>query len=205
MSAHPPVHPPVQAEQLQIVVYPDPVLLRPARPVGTVNDEVRAVAERMIRLMYEAQGIGLAAPQVGLPWRMFVADVPAPRAEEPERGGGRATTEWAGLPIATDGPVVYINPRLSGPKGVPEVLEEGCLSLPEIRGEVLRPPAVTITATDLSGREFTVTGAGLMARCWQHEVDHLDGVLILSRMSQRSRLRSRALVRDLERANERTR
>jgi peptide deformylase len=190
---------------LRIVVYPAQVLLQPAQAVGLVSDEVRSVASRMIELMYEAQGIGLAAPQVGLPWRMFVADVPAPREEEQETTRDRfAVDQHPTLPASTTGPVVYINPRLSAPKGAPVAVEEGCLSLPDIRGEVLRPPVVTITATDLDGRAFAQTASGLLARCWQHEVDHLDGVLILSRMTQRSRLKNRAPIRDLERSAERT-
>ncbi|MBX3384971.1 MAG: peptide deformylase [Phycisphaeraceae bacterium] len=196
---------PIQADELRIVTYPARVLLQRAQAVGLVNAEVRSVAGRMIELMYEAQGIGLAAPQVGLPWRMFVADVPAPRDDEPDSTRKRLTSETdPALPFSTQGPVVYVNPRLDAPKGVPEAVEEGCLSLPDIRGEVLRPPIVTITATDLEGREFTQTGSGLLARCWQHEVDHLDGVLILSRMTQRSRLKNRAPIRDLERGAERS-
>ncbi len=146
----------------------------------------------MISLMQEAEGIGLAAPQVGLPWRMFVAHVP--ESPEDERSVG------SDPPTATPAPVVYINPVLSLPEGIVEPYDEGCLSLPNISGEVLRPPRITISATDLEGRPFTSRGAGLLARCWQHEIDHLDGVLILDRMSQLSRLRARRAIRELERS-----
>jgi peptide deformylase len=142
----------------------------------------------MLRIMVESEGIGLAAPQVGLSWRLFVVDVP-----ENERR--KAEGE---LPTATRGPVVYINPVLTL-RGPVEPAEEGCLSLPDIRGEVLRPPVVTITALDLEGKPFTQTATGLLARCWQHENDHLDGVLIIDRMTPPSRLRNRAMVRALER------
>lgn len=183
----------VDASRLTIVHYPDPALRRVAKPIPQVNAEVRQVAERMIDLMHQAEGIGLAAPQVGLPWRLFVADVPP----DEERSAS------ASPPTATDGPVVYINPVLSNPGEGIEPYEEGCLSLPDIRGEVFRPPAVTITALDLDGRVFTHSAAGLLARCWQHEMDHLDGVLIIDRMSQSSRMKVRALVRDLERHSDR--
>jgi peptide deformylase len=179
---------PVDPSTLHIVEYPDPILRRKAREVTEPLAEVRRVAERMIELMREAEGIGLAAPQVGLPWRLFVVHVPP--------GENRSAEDSP--PTATAGPVVYINPVLSAPVGAPEPYEEGCLSLPEVTGEVLRPPQITVSAMDLEGRPFTRTAAGLLARCWQHETDHLDGVLIIDRMTQLSRLKSRINVRKLE-------
>src|SRR5262249_40010952 len=142
----------------------------------------------MIELMQEADGIGLAAPQVGLAWRIFVCHVPPNETRSAE----------ADPAMATPSPRVYINPLLSAPSGAPEPFVEGCLSLPGVSGEVLGPPVVTIAATDLEGRPLKQTGAGLLARCWQHEVDHLDGVLIIDRMTQMSRLKNRAAIRDLE-------
>src|SRR5690606_2454747 len=103
-------------------------------------------------------------------------------------------------PTANDRLEVYINPVIeAGGGGPPEADEEGCLSLPDIRGDVLRPPQVTIIATDIEGARFTRTGAGLLARCWQHELDHLDGVLIIDKMTQMGRLKNRAALRTLER------
>lgn len=183
---------PVDPESLLIVHYPAEVLRRRAQPVPTVTDEVRRVAARMIALMHEAEGVGLAAPQVGLPWRMFVAHVP----EDAEEGRSASATPAS----ATIAPQVYINPVLSEPEGIVEPYDEGCLSLPNISGEVLRPPRVSITALGLDGKPFTSRAEGLLARCWQHEVDHLDGVLILDRMSQVSRMKARRAVKDLERA-----
>ena len=100
---------------------------------------------------------------------------------------------------ATDGPRVYINPVLSEPLGAPVAAEEGCLSLPEIRGDVLRSEGITISALDVEGQPFTQRAAGLLARCWQHEFDHLNGVLIIDRMLQMSRLKNRSAIRALER------
>lgn len=179
----------VDPSTLGIVDFPDPVLRRKASPVASVTDEVRAVAARMIELMFEAEGIGLAAPQVGLSWRMFVAHVPATE--------GRSTKDDP--PSATAKPTVYINPVLSAPLGELLPYEEGCLSLPDIRGDVRRPEHITISALDLDGKPFSSTSVGLLARCWQHEVDHLDGVLIIDRMTQLSRLKNRSAVRQLER------
>lgn len=175
---------------LRIVHYPDAILRRKASPVPEITSEVRAVAARMIELMRKAEGVGLAAPQVGLSWRLFVAEVP-------ETENRSATADPAS---ATNGPRVYVNPVLSKPEGAPEPYSEGCLSLPDIHGDVLRPPVIWIQATDLEGKPFTQRGGGLLARCWQHEVDHLDGVLIIDRMTQMSRLKNRSSLRELERA-----
>jgi peptide deformylase len=181
---------PIDVANLYVVHYPAPILRKKAVPVPAVTDEVRAVALRMIQLMHEEEGIGLAAPQVGLSWRMFVAYVPADEGRSAE----------ADPPSATPKPQVYINPVISASEGAPVAYTEGCLSLPDIRGDVLRPPVVTITAMDLEGKTVTQRASGLLARCWQHEVDHLDGVLIIDRMNQISRLKNKSAIRDLERA-----
>lgn len=172
---------------LRLRHYPDPVLREVAQPVD-VTDEVRSVAERMIEIMRASDGVGLAAPQVGLAWRLFVCDVP-------ENDGRSASAD---PPTATDGPVVYVNPVLSRPAGGVEPYEEGCLSLPGIRGDVLRPPQISITALGLDGARFTSRGGGLLARCWQHEMDHLDGVLIIDKMLAVFRLKNRDAIRELE-------
>ena len=95
--------------------------------------------------------------------------------------------------------MVCINPVLSALVGALEAMEEGCLSLPDIRGRVSRPPQITLTYTDLDGRQHSRAGGGLLARCWQHEMDHLEGVLILDKMPQMDRLKVRKAVRALER------
>ncbi len=184
---------PIDPANLRVINYPDPALRTKARPIEAVTDEVRGVARRMIDLMREHDGIGLAAPQVGLSWRLFVIDVPrgAP-GDEPQSPDTDPMT-------ATHGPTVYINPVITDPVGAVELFEEGCLSLPDIRGDVIRPPAVTVTATDLDGRKFSQRTCGLLARCVQHEFDHLDGVLILDRMTQMSRMKIRSALKDLER------
>ncbi len=178
----------VSPQELQILHYPASVLRRRAEAVGPVTDEVRAVASRMIELMFQAEGIGLAAPQIGLPWRLFVAHVP----ESDDRPLGAEPM------LATPDPLVFINPSLSAPSRDLVPFEEGCLSLPEITGEVRRPNEITISATGIDGVPFVLRGAGLLARCWQHEFDHLEGVLIIDRMTPPSRLRNRNAVRDLE-------
>ncbi|TVQ60663.1 MAG: peptide deformylase [Phycisphaerales bacterium] len=175
-------------QDLHIVHYPAEVLRAKAEPIAEVTDEVRQVATRMIELMREAEGIGLAAPQVGLAWRLFVADVP-PDPDAPRH------------PLTgTAGPIVCINPELTfPPRAGTEAMDEGCLSLPSLTGEVLRPPTVRMRALDAKGEAYEIEAGGLLARCIQHETDHLDGVLILDKFTMRSRLKNRSAIRDLER------
>ncbi len=169
---------PLDPAKLQIVHYPASVLRRKARPVPAVTAEVRAVAMRMLELMHLAPGVGLAAPQVGLDWRLFVANHTGEPADD----------------------LVFINPVLSEPSRATEDYEEGCLSLPDIRAVIRRPMAVSITATGLDGRPFSLTSHELPARIWQHETDHLDGVLILDRMSPGDRTALRRKIKALEEA-----
>jgi peptide deformylase len=183
---------PVRPENLHILHYPHDALREKGALVDPIDAHARAIADRMIELMYDAEGIGLAAPQVGLALRLFVVDVP------PTQDGARSPDDEP--PSASRGPLVFFNPRIERYVGRPELGDEGCLSLPDIHGEVLRPPEIVVRATDREGAEFTLHAAGLLARCIQHENDHLDGVLILDRFVMGSRLRNRAAVRDLERA-----
>lgn len=184
---------PADVANLRIAHYPAEILRRKAEPIDP-SEQIRDVAQTMLKLMVKAEGIGLAAPQVGLPWRLFVVNVPPPSPDDTDFDPGA----YQGLPIATIGPKVYINPTLSDAEGELEGYEEGCLSLPDIRGTVFRPPIITISALDENGKPFTERAGGLLARCWQHEFDHLDGVLILDKMTQMSRLKNRRAVRELE-------
>jgi peptide deformylase len=166
----------VDPSLLHIVNYPDPVLRRRAEPVVDIDDTVRAVARRMIELMHEAEGVGLAAPQVGLSWRLFVC-----RGESEE-----------------DEDEVFVNPELELHRAELVAHEEGCLSLPGITAEIRRPPAVTISACTLDGERFDRRHDGFLARVWQHEFDHLNGVLIIDRMSKLDRLATRKALKQLE-------
>ncbi|MFM7050736.1 MAG: peptide deformylase [Planctomycetota bacterium] len=159
-----------------IVVHPHPVLRKKAKAVERIDDAVREVVADMRRVMAELDGAGLAAPQIGESLRIFIVGA---RDGSPER--------------------VFINPviEVSGPV---EPHSEGCLSLPEIYGDVQRPPKARITAMDLDGTRFTLESDAFEARVWQHEFDHLEGVLIIDRMMPRCRLRNRRALRDLERA-----
>ncbi len=171
------------ATSLRIVDYPDPVLRRRAEEVDPSDARVRSVALRMIELMHEAEGVGLAAPQVGLSWRLFVTN--AGEADPVDR--------------------VFMNPvlRITAPDGSRsplELLEEGCLSLPGIHVQVRRPRHAAIEAIGLDGEPVSMAAEGFLARVWQHEFDHLEGVLLLDRMGPRDRLGNRRAIRDLEEA-----
>jgi peptide deformylase len=147
---------------LQIIYYPHPTLRHTSRPLRRVDAELRMLVAEMFELMYEHEGVGLAANQVDLPYRLFVAN--------PE-----------GDPNAKESEFVFINPVLSGGRGQEEG-EEGCLSIPGVRAPVTRNANIKIQAYDLSGNEITGELDGLMARIVQHETDHLDGTLFIDRL-----------------------
>ena len=162
---------------LDILSHPHPTLRLKAEPVQKVTDEVRAVVDRMFELMNEAEGIGLAAPQVGVSWRLFITRDP----DEQSRG------------------CVWINPELEIIEESTEIDEEGCLSLPGILVNVNRPLGIRIRGLDEHGEPVESASSEHIARVWQHEYDHLDGRLIIDRMSSMDRLRNRRAIRDLER------
>lgn len=151
---------------LRIHTYPDPVLAQKAQEIQEVTDEIRELAADMSQTMYEGNGIGLAAPQVGRSVRLVVLDVTGPE-------------ERKGL-------MQLVNPAIVAREGEVES-EEGCLSLPQLSGKVIRSEKVTVRARDLDGNEQTIEAEGLLAICLQHELDHLDGVLLLNHLSRLKR------------------
>ena len=155
--------------------YPTPVLLEKARPVEVFDDALRVLAKRMVEIMVEAHGVGLAGPQAGVNLRIFVGSIDG-------------TAESA---------KVYINPRIEV-EGPLEAIEEGCLSLPGIAGKVKRYTRCTVTAQDLDGNEFTETGEGLQARIYQHEYDHLEGRMIKDRLGTAAKMRAKRRLKQLE-------
>ena len=152
----------------EIVKYPDPILQRPTEKVTEFDDELRTLAEDMFESMYKAIGIGLAAPQIGVGKRITVIDLSNQKDSKDK--------------------IVLVNPEIIHKEGR-QVEEEGCLSLPEIRDKVSRAARVRVKAQDLEGKWFEMDGEELLARAFQHEIDHLDGILFPWRLS--------ALKRDL--------
>jgi peptide deformylase len=144
-----------------IVRYGAGVLHQPAAPVGEITSEIQQLIDDMIQTMYAAPGIGLAATQVGVALRIFVADISV----------GRNPADL----------LVFINPEFVDRDGM-QLEEEGCLSVPGFNATVARPARATVKGLDRTGREQTVEGTGLLARCFQHEMDHLDGLVFVDRL-----------------------
>lgn len=148
---------------MEIVKHPHPALRFKSVPIQRIDEELRTVVRRMFDLMYESKGIGLAANQVALPFRVFVMNLSGEDAVPEEEH-------------------VFINPVIRGKKGS-EVAEEGCLSLPQLFADVRRPESVVIEAYDLNGSGFEMKLDELPARVVQHELDHLDGVMFTDKLT----------------------
>jgi len=173
------------------VQYGDPVLREKCRAVEEVDETVRQLVADMIETMYEAHGVGLAAPQVGVPLRLAVVDV----SHDPEcisylRVDGRE------VPLEEIMPLVFINPELEfGTRK--EKSAEGCLSIDGIRAEVSRPADIKARLPQLDGRVMELETDGLLARAIQHETDHLNGVLFVDRISPAAKVRIKGRLRRL--------
>lgn len=190
----------VDPAALTIVEYPHPVLRQKASPVDSVDAEVQAVGARLVELMNEANGLGLAAPQVGLPWRMFATVVNLPKSDDETEEAGAASSDAVEDTVNGLHGRVFINPEISINDPTLITHEEGCLSIPGIHVDIRRPAAVTIKALDIRGEAFELTSGDFFARVWQHEFDHLNGTLIIDRMSKLDRLAHRRQIKELEAA-----
>ncbi len=157
-----------------ITHFPAPVLEGAAVPVDEITDDIRRLVDRMIDIMIEQKGIGLAAPQIGVGLRIFVVSVDGTR----------------------ENAKVYINPDLEV-SGALEANEEGCLSVPGVFAAIKRYRKCVVTATDLDGDQFTEEANGLQIRAFQHEYDHLEGTLIKDRMGQVQLISARRQLREL--------
>jgi peptide deformylase len=153
-----------------IRIFGDPVLKRPAAPVSQFDGSLATLVDAMYETMYEAPGVGLAAPQVGVQRRFFVYDV-------------------------GDGPHVLFNPEVVEATGEWDY-EEGCLSLPGLAFDIVRPRLVTVQGQDLDGNDVVVQGDELLGRVFLHEIDHLDGVLMLDRLDRADRKRALRTLRE---------
>ncbi len=143
-----------------ILIHPDPRLKKVCDPVNDLTDELRVLADDMLETMYDAPGIGLAAPQVGVLSRLIVVDCIKEEGEEPR-------------------PLVMFNPEIVASSDEKNVYEEGCLSIPDQFAEVTRPKAVDVSWIDRDGKFQKETFDGLWATCVQHEIDHLNGKLFI--------------------------
>ena len=150
----------------EVVKYPDPVLAKPGMPITVFDAKLKTLVDEMFESMYAAQGIGLAAPQISISQRLTVIDCSFKKNPEEK--------------------IVLINPEIIEREGK-QVEEEGCLSLPDIREKVQRAAWVKVKAQNVDGEWFEVEGEELLARAMQHEIDHLDGILFIDRLSRLKR------------------
>jgi peptide deformylase len=164
-----------------IVKYGDPILEQPAAPVTKFDSELEELAEDMFASMYAAQGVGLAAPQIGKSMRLAVVDVT----------GGKNP----------EGKIVLANPEIIHAEG--EVREEeGCLSIPGFRGYVIRPQFVTVKAQNVKGEAFEIRGENLLARAFCHEIDHLNGILFIQHLGMLKRDLIKRKIKKLKKQGE---
>ena len=160
---------------LRIVYYPDPILTKVAQPVTDFGPALAALADRMLMLMREGRGVGLAAPQVGLLLRLFVCNVSGEDGDD----------------------LVFVNPTLSDLSGASE-REEGCLSIPGVNVTMRRSAGASIDAFTCEGKPFRKQGEEIDARVWQHEIDHFDGRLITDNMASTDEITNRRALKQLE-------
>jgi peptide deformylase len=153
--------------KLDIITLPDPILRQMCVPVERVDDALRRLADDMLEAMYEAPGIGLAAPQVGVSRRLIVLDVS-------EKDGEK-------------NPIVMVNPEIVHFGDERRSYEEGCLSIPDVKVEIERPAGLTVRFLDRDGRAQQLMAEGLLSTAIQHEIDHLDGRLIIDYLSRLKR------------------
>ena len=163
---------------MKIVHYPHPALRHPGKPVMTIDKDLRLQIGQMMECMYGAKGLGLAAPQVALPYQLLVMNV-------------------TGDPNQPDREEVYVNPVIVDRKGIIDD-EEGCLSFPGLFQKIRRAKTVTVRAYDLKGKLIEKVAEGLEARAWQHEIDHLNGVLFIDKMGLLAKIASRGSLKGFE-------
>jgi peptide deformylase len=161
-------------DRCKITYYPASVLRGRAVPVEKIDETIRRLVDKMADILVDKKGIGLAAPQAGVPLRLFIVSLTGKREDV------RA----------------YINPTVT-PHGDLDEAEEGCLSVPGIWAKIRRYKKATVTATDLDGRQFTEDAEGLYARCLQHEYDHIEGTVIVNRMGEAARIAHRRQLKKL--------
>ncbi len=164
-------------DNLEIIHWPDPRLKIPGRRIEVFDERLKALANRMIEIMQQANGVGLAATQLGLDLQLFVARSPG----------------------QMDQPRVYVNAELFELGGTVSC-EEGCLSVPGITTKIRRTAKMGVRAQDINGKEFEQEADKLLSRVWQHEFDHCSGLVIIDRMSRLQRISHRRAIRQLEEA-----
>lgn len=176
---------------LKIVHYNDPILRKKGAKVTVFDDALASLADDMVATMHHAEGIGLAAQQIGRALQLCVIDLTVAKRDFTWELDGKKSPLDLWMPAALVNPVVTVLP---GPE---TSYEEGCLSFPDIRGDVERPDAIRVEFQDLEGGKHVLVCNGLLGRCVQHEVDHLNGVLFIDRMDKKVRASIDPAVKEL--------
>ena len=169
-------------EKCRITHYPAEVLAKPAQPVENIDDNICQLVKKMTDIMLQNKGVGLAAPQAGVPLRLFIITLDASR----------------------ENIKVYINPTVTPTTDELDSIEEGCLSVPGIHTKIRRFKKCKVTATGLDGNEFTEEAEGLHARALQHEYDHIEGMTIADRMGSAAKIAHRRRLKALQNAKNKT-
>ncbi len=184
-------------DRMRVVYNGNPSLRNVSLPVLAITDDIRRLAKRMIATMKEndVPGVGLAAPQVGVNSRLIVIDTRPSNSKERRQPGSPG--EEMLNPLM---PMALVNPEILSSSAECDTTCEGCLSLPGVEGEVTRPSRVLLRATGLDGKEIMVECGGLLARCLQHEIDHLNGILFYDRLSADQQKENEAAMAELARA-----
>jgi len=163
------------ALHFDLTLYPEPILRKPADPVPAFDAELERIVTGMFERMFESRGVGLAAPQVGLKKRILVLNPSGDRKDD----------------------LVLVNPTITARSGPDTTFDEGCLSFPGIYAEVRRPDRCTVTAFDVKGQKIEREFDGFVSRIIQHEYDHLEGILLVDRMSPADKQKNRAALEEL--------
>src|SRR5262245_942365 len=164
--------------KFKIVKYPHPALVHATKPVGRIDKELNLQVGAMLEAMYEVHGLGLAANQVALPFQVLVTNLTGDANQHDQEG-------------------VFINPVIVERKGTQDG-DEGCLSFPDLFQKVRRAKTVKVQAYNLQGEPVEIVASDLAARCWQHEIDHLNGVMFIDKMGPIARLASRTRLKEFE-------
>lgn len=149
---------------MEILRYPNPFLRKKAKAVKKIDEKIRKLIKNMIETMHAAPGVGLAAPQIGESIRLFVVDT-------------------------GEGPFAVINPKIKSKSKIMQTFEEGCLCLPGIVGPVSRPSKITVEGLDRLGKKITIEADGYLATILQHEIDHLDGIVFIDKVKDKTQIR----------------
>jgi len=164
---------------MKIITLPDPILKKKCTPVTTIDNKIKKILDDMLKTMYQAPGIGLAAPQVGIDKRLIVMDVsPRPGLKRYQEENNEEKQEFKPNPIQ------MINPEITWVSEKKEKDQEGCLSIPLIMADVIRPESCKVKYLNKNGESKELHAKGLLSRCIQHEIDHINGVLFIDHLSK---------------------